>query len=392
MHGRKKAACRQGAGMAGGTAGAAARFLGLALGIGGLVLAAGCGSDKRAGASATAMVDGDAESPVDTSVGSDGPARAADVDKSGDTGGSAVTWWTPDQYAARLGVGLDVDWAKTIAGRAAYSVKMVEDFKAKGLGHVRLRVKDDVSPDLLAQIDAEVADCLAHGLVPVLAYQADAFKTAPTPANAAAAVAWWQAVASHLASAGPDLSFDLIIEVTDALNDQPDTLNAFYASAVAAIRQSNPQRMLFISPRIRSAPEHLTELVVPAVAGPNLMAEWHFYAAGPSKTSAAKLWTTGTAAEKQLITDKIALALAWQKATGRRSWVGAWMPGNYNDANDYSVPEQVAFSHFVSCQLQQAAIPYAVNSDTKFYDRDKQAWIADMAPVLSSFLAPQPCP
>ena len=34
------------------------------------------------------------------------------------------------------------------------------------------------------------------------------------------------------------------------------------------------------------------------------MAEWHFYASGPDKINEKKLWTTGTDAEKKLITDK----------------------------------------------------------------------------------------
>ena len=39
-----------------------------------------------------------------------------------------------------------------------------------------------------------------------------------------------------------------------------------------------------------------------------------------------KLWTTGTDAEKKLITDKVQTALAWQQQTGIPTWVGAWMP------------------------------------------------------------------
>jgi hypothetical protein len=199
-------------------------------------------------------------------------------------------------------------------------------------------------------------------------------------------------VASHFAKASPDLGFDLIIEVTDALNDRPGALNAFCADAVAAIRASNPQRMILISPRVRSAPENLDELVIPAGAGPNLMAEWHFYASGPSKTNAAKQWTTGTEAEKRLIADKIASAQAWQQATGRRTWVGAWMPGDYNDGDTCSVAEQVAFARHVACQLDAAGVPFAANSDTKFYDRDALTWIAEMQPVVQAFLHPGPCP
>ena len=86
------------------------------------------------------------------------------------------------------------------------------------------------------------------------------------------------------------------------------------------------------------------------------MAEWHFYAAGPSKTNEKKLWTTGTPAERQLVQSKIDKALQWQRETGIPTWVGAWMPGNYNDGNDYTLDEQLAFASFVAQALEDASI------------------------------------
>ena len=112
------------------------------------------------------------------------------------------------------------------------------------------------------------------------------------------------------------------------------------------------------------------------------MAEWHFYASGPSKTNDRKLWTTGTAYEQEKITEKINLALEWQKSTGIPTWVGAWMAGNYNDGNDYSIEEQVDFARLMTEALTGANIPFAVNSDTKFYDRETNQWIEEMQPVF----------
>ena len=86
------------------------------------------------------------------------------------------------------------------------------------------------------------------------------------------------------------------------------------------------------------------------------MAEWHFYASGPDKANEKKLWTTGTDAEKKLITDKIQTALAWQQQTGIPTWVGAWMPGNYNKGNTYSVEEQTVFAGFMTKALSDAGI------------------------------------
>lgn len=54
------------------------------------------------------------------------------------------------------------------------------------------------------------------------------------------------------------------------------------------------------------------------------------------------------------------------------------MPGNYNDGDDYSIDEQIQFAGYMTEQLTNAGIPFAVNSDTKFYDREKNQWIAEM--------------
>lgn len=180
----------------------------------------------------------------------------------------------------------------------------------------------------------------------------------------------------------PLLSFDLLIEATDALNKQPEKLNEIYERLVTEIRRTNPERIIMISPRLRSDAACLSELKVPTGHNGYLMAEWHFYAAGPSRTNERKLWTTGTEEEKDKIREKISLALQWQKETGIPTWVGAWMPGNYNDGNDYTIAEQAAFAKFMTDSLTGAGIPFAVNSDTKFYDRETNEWIEEMLPVF----------
>ncbi len=295
----------------------------------------------------------------------------------------------PARYARMLGKGLDVDWAHFPKRMALYSPEEVKAIKQIGFSHVRIRVKDDLSPELLKHLDRVITDTLNAGLIPVLAYKAEDFKENPNEKNFQKVVWWWRTVAKHYQNAPPELSFDLIIEVTDALSHQPETLNRLYEAAVAEIRKTNPTRIIFISPRRRSNPELLHELRIPSQANGYLMAEWHFYAAGPSKTNPKKQWTVGTPAEKALITKKIEAALAWQKETGIYTWVGAWMPGDYNHGNHYSIPEQVRFATFVACQLDAAHIPFAVNSDSKFYDQINKHWIPEMRPVLEAILRPK---
>lgn len=289
---------------------------------------------------------------------------------------------SPWEYQSMLGKGMDVDWSKTKGGRENYTEQAVKDFAAAGVSHVRIRISEDADEALLELLDQQIADCLKHGVIPVIAYQADDFKNNPNQKNMEKAVQWWGTVAERYQDISPLLSFDLLIEATDALNKQPEALNEYFEKATTEIRKTNPERILIISPRLRSDAAYLEELEIPSQSNGYLMAEWHFYAAGPSKTNERKLWTTGTKEEKTLIQEKIDLALAWQKKTGIPTWVGAWMPGNYNDGDDYTIEEQIVFAGYMRESLEQAGIPFAVNSDTKFYDREENEWIAKMQPVF----------
>ena len=290
----------------------------------------------------------------------------------------------PFDYQKALGKGMDVDWSKTSQGRQYYSEQAVIDFKVAGISSVRIRVKDDADNSLFESLDRQIDDCLKHGVIPIIAYQADELKNNPSQKNLNKVVSWWNKVATRYQDKSYLLSFDLIIEVTDALNNQPETLNKIYEQLVTEIRKTNPQRIIMMSPRLRSDAAYLAELTVPTNHNNYMMAEWHFYASGPSKTNEKKLWTTGTKQEQQLITEKIDLAVSWQKSTGIPVWVGAWMPGNYNDENDYTIAEQVAFAKFMTKALVAENIQFAVNSDTKFYDREKNQWIENMQPVFKT--------
>ncbi len=288
---------------------------------------------------------------------------------------------TPWQYQSLLGKGMDVDWSKTTSGRESYSVQAVKDFKEQGISHIRIRIKDEANKDLFTYLDQQINDCLANGIIPIIAYQGDELKNNPTEENINKVIDWWTTIAERYKDYSHLLSYDLLIEVTDALSKEPDKLNEIYESLVTEIRKTNPTRMIMISPRLRSDAAYLKELRIPTQHNNYLMAEWHFYASGPSKENDRKLWTIGTDAEKNLINEKINLALEWQEETGIPAWVGAWMAGNYNDGDDYTVAEQVVFAKYMTEQLTRANIPFAVNSDTKFYDREQNNWISDMIPV-----------
>ncbi len=290
---------------------------------------------------------------------------------------------TPIEYQKYLGKGLDVDWSKTTDGKKYYNEQTVIDFKNRGIKHVRIRVKDPANEDLFRYLDKQIDDCIANGVIPIIAYQADEFKNNPTQENVEEVVKWWSTVAERYKNKSYLLSFNLIIEPTDSLNGKPEVLNNIYEQVVTEIRKTNPNRIIMIAPMYRSNPTYLKDLKIPSQHNNYLMAEWHFYAAGPDKTNVNKLWTTGTPYEKQLIQDKIDIALQWQNETGIPTWVGAWMPSNYNDGDSYTMREQIVFSNYLTNALESVGIPYAVNSDTKFYDRTTNTWYEDKEMLLN---------
>lgn len=326
--------------------------------------------------------------------------------------GAAIS---PTVYQTMLGVGMDVDWLKTGKGRK-YATKSRNEgtnipllFKQRGFDHVRLRVKEynltsvfqTTGMTLLAEIEAVVDECLGADLIPVLAFQAHDFKLDPTSDIEKNRVAdWWDTVAKQLVSKDFNLTYNLLIETTDEVKKNNDDLNDLYQKVRDKIRETDSARILIIPPNKISDPFELNKLVVPI--DDYMMVEWHFYAAGPKRDNEKKQWTNGTESEKGLITDKVLFADSWSMNESIPTWVGAWMPSNYNDGGpggtpqgyptggDYNISEQVVFATFMSQTLQAYDIPHAINSDTKFFDRIDNVWYPEMKPVLDAIIQTYP--
>ena len=293
-------------------------------------------------------------------------------------------------YVGRMGVGVDANWATFRWEIQAFDEQIPRDFRAMGFTHVRIRAKGIGAPDkaYLDHLERVVRASLAAGLFPVLAYSGGALNENPGEQAIQDAVRWWQAVAARFAGYPEALAFDLFIEPAKKINDHPEVLLAYYRRALSAIRPLHPRRVVFLAPRYTAKPDYLPELEPLFSKDPYTAAESHFYAAGPSKTRPNKRWTTGTPKEKALVLGYVERIVAWREKTGVPVWQGAWMPGNYNKGNDYSVPEQVRFAAFMACALKKAGIPYAVNADHKFYDPKKKAWIPEMLPVVRAVVHP----
>ncbi|WP_287407999.1 hypothetical protein, partial [Oceanithermus sp.] len=63
---------------------------------------------------------------------------------------------SPRDYQRLLGVGVDVDWAKTPRGMRYYSREQARAFKEIGFDHVRIRVREAATPELLDHLERVV--------------------------------------------------------------------------------------------------------------------------------------------------------------------------------------------------------------------------------------------
>ena len=293
----------------------------------------------------------------------------------------------PRDYQQMLKKGIDVDWwgrsEKNKYG--AYSETAVKRFAQQGIKHVRFRLHHyHFTDEDFKRLFSQINTCMQNNLIPIIAFSAKPYKENPNAEEHEKVVKWWKIMAERCKDLSPKVSFDLIVEPSDKVKKDVAELNSLYEDCVATIRKTNPKRIIFIAPPKLSHPEGLKNLKIPSMGNGYLMAEWHFYAAGPSKSNDKKRWTTGTAEEKQKIKKSIKLAVDWQKETGIYTWVGAWMPGDYNKGDNYSVKEQTGFASFMTQQLDKYGVPFAIVADHHFYDYKSEQWIPKYKDLLNT--------
>ena len=293
----------------------------------------------------------------------------------------------PRDYQQMLKKGIDVDWwgrsEKNKYG--AYSETAVKRFAQQGIKHVRFRLHHyHFTDEDFKRLFSQINTCMQNDLIPIIAFSAKPYKENPNTGEHEKVVEWWKRMAEKCKNLSPMVSFNLIVEPSDQVKKDVAELNSLYEDCVTAIRKTNPKRIVFIAPPKLSHPEGLKDLKIPSMGNGYLMAEWHFYAAGPSKSNDKKRWTTGTAEEKQKIKKSIKVAVDWQKKTGIYTWVGAWMPGAYNKDDNYSVKEQTEFASFMTQLLDKHGVPFAINADHHFYDYKAEQWISKYKDLLNT--------
>ena len=282
-------------------------------------------------------------------------------------------------YAANLGKGFDVTWSEFTKYMNLYSEQAVLHFKEAGFKNVRIRMgEENLTEAFINNLKVQVDDCLRNGIIPILAYQGHYLEETATNDIEANdhLVTWWATMAEAFKDYPAELAFNILIEISGRYKTDYEGMNAIYVNVYNAIRETNKNRVIIFPPVNISNPDFLEFLEIPGEDDPYTMAEWHFYAAGPNiSESSKKYWVDGSTQQERLnITEPIQTAVQWMNQTGKSTWVGAWMAGNYNKGNDFSIPEQVAFATFMTRELAKENIPWSINAGNKYYDYETNTW------------------
>ncbi|WP_457610114.1 hypothetical protein [Lutibacter sp.] len=290
----------------------------------------------------------------------------------------------PEQMTKQMGIGIDAAWSEFPKQIKKYSTQATVAFAKKGFQHIRLRVAENNASKMWNYLDKEIQDALDNNMIPIIANQSADFEDNPTPQNQAKWVKWWHIVAIHYKNTSYKLMFDLEVEIaaSSPLSHEPiNQLNEAYKEAIHTIRHSgghNDKRIIIISAHRRSDPKKLYMLNVASYEGNGyLIGEFHEgYASGPSKDpSSSHYFEDGsTKIEINLIEDRIKAAANWRAKTKIPVWEGAWMPGNYNKGDDYTIQEQKKFASDFLKILNKYNIPSAINATNKFYDLKTNQW------------------
>ena len=194
----------------------------------------------------------------------------------------------PCDYQQMLKKGIDVDWwgrsEKNKYG--AYSETAVKRFAQQGIRHVRFRLHHyHFTDEDFKRLFSQINTCMQNELIPIIAFSAKPYKENPNTGEHEKVVEWWKRMAEKCKNLSPMVSFNLIVEPSDQVKKDVEELNSLYEDCVTAIRKTNPKRIVFIAPPKLSHPEGLKDLKIPSMGNGYLMAEWHFFAAGPSKSN-----------------------------------------------------------------------------------------------------------
>lgn len=313
----------------------------------------------------------------------------------------AQSSWTARDAVARLGRGVNLGNALEAPNYEGEWGMVIEDqyfglIAAAGFDSVRLPIRWDtragssapwtVDPTFMNRIDELIEPALDADLAVIIDFHHFEDLYNDPAGNTDRFVAIWRQIAEHFQDAPREVFFELQNEPHGNLTTE--TWNGIFPGALAAIRDTNPDRMVIIGGGWWNSASELANLDLPD--DPNLIATFHSYAPfqfthqGASWVGGSDAWlgTTweGRPEDTQPILDVLDEAEVWSNTSGIPVLMGEF--GAYEEAD---MESRVRYTRFVREEAERRGFAWAYwefGAGFGIYDRDAGSWRSGLLGAL----------
>lgn len=253
----------------------------------------------------------------------------------------------------QLGRGVNLGNALDAPSEGAWGLYLQEQYFADiaeaGFDHVRVPIRwtayasleppYTIKPRIFKRIDWVIEQAFAHDLAVVIdVHHFEAIMQQPE-SQAERLAGIWQQIADHYKDYPNTLYFEILNEPNENLDSE--TWNAIFPQALAAIRQTNPDRYVIIGPDMWNNVGRLNTLNLPA-DDRHLIVTFHYYSphefthqgAPWSSSFDVKDLPWGSEADVKALQADFDAAQAWAEAEQRPLYIGEF--GVYSQAPEAS--------------------------------------------------------
>ncbi len=314
---------------------------------------------------------------------------------------AAQTGWTAQDAVERLGRGVNLGNALESPNFEGEWGMVIEDgffqlIADAGFDSIRLPIRWEtraatsspwtIDPVFMDRIDELVDLALAADLAIIVDFHHFEDLYSDPAGNTARFVAIWDQIATHFKDAPDEVFFELQNEPHGALTT--DVWNGIFPVALAAVRATNPDRMVIVGPGMWNSAWELDDLDLPD--DPNLIGTFHKYAPfefthqGAEWVDGSNAWlgTTweGRSQDTEPILQTMDLAKVWSDKTGVPLLMGEF--GSYEKAD---MASRVRFTEFARAEAEARGFAWSYwefGAGFGLYDRDTDQWRSGLVSAL----------
>lgn len=282
------------------------------------------------------------------------------------------------------GVTLQPEFFEAIQKAGFQSVRVPIRWSA----HAALQPPYSIREEFFRRVDWVLDQALARNLAVVIVLHHYEEMAREPDAHAPRLIALWRQIAERYRERPDLVAFELLNEPNRALTDE--RWNRLVPQLLAAVRQSNPRRVVIVGPANWNHVTHLERLRLPD--DPHLIATFHYYEPfrfthqGAEWVSGSQAWLgtrwEGTEAEVAAIRRHFDLAAEWGRTHRRPIYLGEF--GAYSKAE---MPSRVRWTATVAREAERrgfATAYWEFCAGFGVYDLQAKAW---REPLLRALLA-----